>query len=496
MIHAVIFGRPFFFFDTWEFYAFGKDIVGAASMPWSWSEPMPERDLWSSRIVFRDSLEENRRLFDLTLSSVRARSEFYAVPLYALNSVWSVAAVQSLLVALLLRAAAVPFGGGRPLRRYLAWVAVLVLTTPLPFVATYLMPDIFSGMVVLLVMMLVLFRRQLSSGVVLALFLLLVYCLNVHTVGPALAATGIVVLGTLCLFLGMGREVRGGLGLAVAAVVVALAINWMSGLWLNRIFDRPVQKPPFLLARVMLDGPGQAYLRDVCPDAGFVSCELAHVPLRNSESFLWPNEGTVEFSPISDPGRRASFYSEQWPIVTEAVLRYPLQQAKASAILSAKQLFKFRVKTDHGLAGQRTLQGDPHPAAVTAAIMPKAEECLSPANENVCGSVYSDKLWRMIDIVNAAAAFLAAAFVLYSGYSFAKGGFGKEMRPALVASFYLLIMVAANAVICGALSGAYDRYQTKAVWMSVLAALIAQAALQRKASSFPASAHRDVPAGA
>ena len=144
---------------------------------------------------------------------------------------------------------------------------------------------------------------------------------------------------------------------------------------LKTVFGRPVQNPPFLLGRVIADGPGLAYLQEHCKKTAYVSCELTNAQIKSTESFMWAFIGSVPFSPRFDPDRRERFYAEQWEIVAATIGRDPLRQIAASLQNAAKQLVYFEVGPDMIKALARTLRESSRQGSVTASITSNVEVC-------------------------------------------------------------------------------------------------------------------------
>src|SRR5690242_9366949 len=78
LVLAIAIGRPFIFWDTPTFYSWGHDIVAAIREPWPPLSHFPvHRGLWAAdffRGAWRDISPDQ---FQLTLSSIGARSKFY-----------------------------------------------------------------------------------------------------------------------------------------------------------------------------------------------------------------------------------------------------------------------------------------------------------------------------------------------------------------------------------------------------------------------------------
>ena len=181
---AVLAGRPFIFWDTWEFYSWGQDVLAAISNPWPAGQPFPiGRDLWASKVVLGLPATVDETQFRLTLSTIGSRSAFYAVPLYVLvlRSLWVAAGVQTLLVSWTLWLAVRAFGWRHHGLAFVGTAVTLTACTTLPFASAFLMPDIFAGLAVLAAGLLLFFPDRLSVSGRWGLSVLIAYAVVAHT---------------------------------------------------------------------------------------------------------------------------------------------------------------------------------------------------------------------------------------------------------------------------------------------------------------------------
>jgi len=99
LLPAMIVGRPFIFWDTPTFYGWGHDVMAAIRQPWPPLSRFPvDRGLWAADSFPGAWHRISADQFQLLLTSIGARSKFYAVPLYLLGSrlgLWAPAAVQA-----------------------------------------------------------------------------------------------------------------------------------------------------------------------------------------------------------------------------------------------------------------------------------------------------------------------------------------------------------------------------------------------------------------
>jgi hypothetical protein len=190
---------------------------------------------------------------------------------------------------------------------------------------------------------------------------------------------------------------------------------------------------------------------------------------------MWPFHTNVPFSPRYDPDRRERFYTEQWEIVLGAIGRDPLGQIAASLRNTAKQLAFFR-------AGHATIRAlvevlrldEQRQGSVTALITPNVELCQANGGER-CYRFFSARILELdmwhYAVVVCSGLLLAYRLVPALVVRERRRMFQPEQALALFAG----LLVFANAVICGVLSGVSDRYQARIIWLIPLVALVLEA---------------------
>src|SRR5262249_35145677 len=131
------------------------------------------------------------------------------------------------------------------------------------------------------------------------------------------------------LWLTGGRPVRALLGVGAAAVSVAGIMAF--GLAVQAFYGVKIDNPPFLMARVLADGAGRAYLDASCAEKGWAICAYRQRPLNDVNQILWdvqPDTG-VFFAAGYEARRRMN--AEEPAFVLGSTLNDPLGQAAASA---------------------------------------------------------------------------------------------------------------------------------------------------------------------
>jgi hypothetical protein len=95
------------------------------------------------------------------------------------------------------------------------------------------------------------------------------------------------------------------------------------------VFGRP---PPFLMARLLGDGPARKYLQEHCASSPWVICSFtgsfASATLPNNDAeFLWAPHGVWQTASMA---QREQLRKEQMPLLLATLRTYPLQQMQRS----------------------------------------------------------------------------------------------------------------------------------------------------------------------
>lgn len=204
------------------------------------------------------------------------RPPFYSMFLLATHwriTLWGPIMVQGLilshLLALMLRVL------GRPQRRWLLLLAGgLVLLTGLPWTVAQLMPDVFTGLLVLVLWLLGFRAAAISVRERLWLMLLATGAIAVHQSHVPLAL-GLASLGAAIIWAvhGLRQALPSFFRMAVPAAFAAIAMIGVNQAGHSRAVLSPFGSV-FLATRLIYDGPGLARLRALCPDPAWRICPV------------------------------------------------------------------------------------------------------------------------------------------------------------------------------------------------------------------------------
>ena len=385
-------------------------------------------------------------------------------------SFWPVLLVQAALtvwiLALMLR---VHGFGGRPWL-LLGSVATLSILTTLPFLTAILLTDIFCGLGVLALYLLLMRGGDLGRAERAGLIVLGAESAATHS--ATIAVMGALLLAALLLCLIDRERVplaalgRGTIALVLGAVMVFAAdyavakrLAWTPG--------------GFALSfgRMLQDGIVNNYLDEHCPDPTLRLCEYKDVLPRDADVWFWG-------SPLFDRlGRFAGLGKEMERIAVESLLDYPALQIKTAAIATARQLIDVHT-------GEGVVHWVWHTYFIIHDFAPQLEPAMKAARQQ-----QGEFAFGRINRVQYPLALLAMALLPVIVLVASRRKLPAELGE--LAAFCALALLA-NALVCGALSNPHDRYGARIVWLATVVAGLAAVWLYERKSASLAAEGRDI----
>jgi hypothetical protein len=407
-------------------------------------------------LLFYDSGAYLGRAFFDTLSPGRSAVYGFLLGAGRFWNFWPVAIAQSLItvwgVALLLRAQDL---GGRPVLLVLLF-AVFTVATSLPWLTGLLVPDLFAGLSVLAVYLLVFCAGALASWERHALIALIAFAAASHNatlaVLLALLAAGATTRlrwPALVPAIGLGRTA----GALVLGAVLLLTANFA-------VTGRIVWTPggtAFVFSRLVHDGIVHRFLEDNCPNPRYELCKYrARLP-HHANDFLWHQGAEGPFSQIGafDEGS-----DEMREIALASLWQYPglhLQTAVASTV---KQLFA--VGTGWGIVYD-VWDAYGHIEHLTPEAVPaahSAKQRLGQLKFDAINKLHEPVAWLSMAVL------AVLLLIAWRRRNFA------TLEPLAATIGTALV---ANAFVCGALSNPHDRYGARIVWIATLFVAVAVA---------------------
>ena len=459
---ALVNGQPFFHPDTLG-YVRGPDVAVMKLLgprfasPWARLDPKAKVDALAQATAPGvagqaaqppkpdTSVMGGRSIYYGVLADLGARS----------GGFWLTVLIQALAVAWLaeitLRAAGVCGLGA-----YAAAIAVLALASPAGLFADFLMPDIWVGVGVGALALLLAAPGRLSRLDVAVLGLMLAFAALAHSTAP-LVITAMLGAGVILKLLRPDSwRLRTGLIAGLAGLAVAMAGGLAFTAMVRHATGEAPINPPFLTARVVADGTGALYAKTRCAGA-FAVCRYAdRLPL-DVDHFLWgetARDGVFLTVPLDD---RRALSRQDAGFALATARAYPLQQVLASLDNAWAQVWTTELSDFNYKPSLQDSFGQTLPAGTI-------------------GAMSRTLAWRQAWPLGLMwVAQTAALAILVGAAALSAGGRGTPPTEAVAAARRLMLLalagVLANGAICGVFSTLYGRYQARVAWVLPLAAL-------------------------
>ena len=336
----------------------------------------------------------------------------------------------------------------RPWHR-IAIVTWLSLGTALPFLASALLTDIFAGVGVLALYLLIYHQPDLGRGERIGLFVMIAFAAASHSATLAVLAA-VLGFATACLPSGRRRmaALLPGCGALATGAAILLATNFaFSGqlAWTPGGFG-------IAFGRMLQDGIVKRYLDEHCPNPRLRLCPYRDKLPATADEFLW-NGGV-----FNELGRFDGLGEEMRFIVLHSFQEYPVLQFETALAATTKQLGQ--LASGYGMHDQIE-----HTYGIIRRFISKEVPAMQHARQQR-GELNFDLINRFhVPIAFGSMLFLLALLV----QAIRSGRFDEPGRLAATVTVAIL----ANAFACGALSGPHDRYGARMVWIAVFTAAIA-----------------------
>ena len=370
----------------------------------------------------------------------------WMLPFHAWQSLWGVVLVQGILISLLVWLTQQVFGIASPLRHLLLCAALSLLTGASWFVSL-LMPDIFSGMVVLSIFILG-FSKHLSKAMTASVSLLGALAIAVHLSHLVIAAA--------CLCVVLVFRWRRFLYAVLPLVIALFSLVGTTMYAFNKVAVSPFGSV-FMLARMSADGNVKSVLEKYCPEKSWTLCAWTDRLAKDSDVFMWDPKGPV----WSHPGGPIGLAPEASEIVGLTMRTRPMPLLWSALQNTAMQLSMVKLGD--------TIHSDWLDVTVLKSVekfFPAAElERYKKAHQ------VQETMLEKVSFVSSVGTYTVLLGFLLSLYLFYRA---VQARNWTALGFIVLIWVAvlANAFATGALSKPHYRYQTRIAWLLVLPILL------------------------
>lgn len=370
---------------------------------------------------------------------------------------WPVLLMQSALtvwvIALTLRSAGL---GNRPLL-LTGVIAALSIITTLPWLTSILLTDIFCGLGVLALYLLLMRGATLTRGERIGLIALIAVSAATHSATLAVLLALLACAALLWLIDAKRMPAR-----ALSRGLIALVLGAVLVLAADFIVAKRLAWTPggFALSfgRMLQDGIVKRYLDDHCPDPTLQLCAYKDQLPDDADVWFW-GEGLFD-----KLGRFTGLGKEMEQIALRSLVDYPGMQIKSALVATAKQLVDVH-------SGEGVLTSIWHSYAIIERFTPQLVPAMRAARQQNGGISFTgiNRLHYPIALLSMA---LLPAILLLAWRKRIAAEIGD-----LAACVTLALL--ANAFVCGALSNPHSRYGARMVWIAVLVVILALARLAR-----------------
>jgi hypothetical protein len=397
------------------------------------------------------------------------RSFFYSLvilPLHWNVTAWPVVFFQALVTSYVIWLVVRSLTPRRTVLFYLILVVLLSLLTSMDWFVSLIMPDVLGPLVYLCIFLLVFARETLSRAERISLIPIAWWAIVSHA-SHLILATGLCILFVLLLVLRF--QFMRGRWKALGEVVMIVSLAAVSQLALHGyLYGKPSlngERPPFLMARVLADGPGLWYLQQHCPEAKFVLCDYVQELPQDPDVFLWGEKGVWA---NADDATTTRLRQEEMPFVQATLRAYPGAQLSKSLSNFGEQLrtFGFYLFGPSGWMSEEF-----------ASVLPREKSQYlqsRQAQDDLPLEFFTTvQNWTVLASIVIIVAFLPRVWRNRSPRSIGLG-------------VVIVSTVVANALVTGTLSMVEDRLQSRVVWLiPFLAILLVLDFFEQKLASRP-----------
>ena len=362
---------------------------------------------------------------------------------------WINIKLQALATLWILQAVARVFGVARPIQIAMIGTA-LAITTALPWLTSLLLTDIFAGLSVLSLFLLVVHGEKFARLERAALFLFTAFAAATHNATLAVLAglCGAAWLGRRRLrdWISFDGAVRGSLSI-VAGAAMLLAANFI-------IAGKFAWTPGgygIVFSRILQDGIVARYLNDNCATERLKLCPHRDALPDTGDKFLW---GRSVFDRL---GRFEGLGDEMRHIVIRSLSDYPGQHLRAAVNSAARQLVM--VATGEGVHGDLM-----HTHRIIEQYLPHQTAFMQTSRQHRGELSFAAVNGIHVPVAYGSMLMIAACL----GYAIWR----RRVDDFALLTGTVTLAILGNAFVCGVLSGPHDRYGARMVWIATFAVLI------------------------
>lgn len=320
-------------------------ILGAVSMAWP--------ALYNGfPLIYPDTLDyiqAGRNIEMALLGHYRAlfygdRSLIYSLtilPFHFRSAVWPIIALQCLLTSFVLWLvfrSIVRRGTGM---HFLVLMLLLSLFSSMSWFASFAMPDILGPVLYLCIYLMVFARDTLSQSERVTIFLISWWAVASHASHLLVVLSLFFVLALLAIF--QQKALRNLRRAGELMAIIALAVG--AQMALNALLYGKISvfgnRPPFLTARFIADGPGRWYLEKHCGESKWEMCRYVNNLSGSANRFMWSPDGVWMNATVES---KEQIMRDETPLVIAILRTYPVEQLIQSATNFWSQLKTFDLR--------------------------------------------------------------------------------------------------------------------------------------------------------
>jgi len=364
---------------------------------------------------------------------------------------WPVLLLQSALTVWILTLMLRAHGLGRRPLLLLAVVAALSLLTTLPWLTSILLTDIFCGLGVLALYLIVMRGDALSRRECIGLFVLIAGAAATHS--ATLAVLLVLTLAAVVHFLIDRRRSRiVGIWRGLIALMLGTAMVFAADFVVAKRLAWTPGGFALSFGRMLQDGIVTKYLDEHCPDPALRLCPYKDRLPVDADVWFW---GSTLFDQL---GRFAGLDQEMETIALKSLVAYPALQAETAAVATARQLIAVHT-------GEGVLTTIWHTYAIIEKFTPQLAPAMHAARQQ-----HGELSFTTINEWQYPLALIAMALlplIMWLAW--------RKTIPAAIGELAATVTLAllGNAFVCGALSNPHDRYGARMVWLAAFTIMLA-----------------------
>ena len=406
-------------------------------------------------LVFSDS--GTYLLFSVKGGAPLDRPVFYSwiIAIFSLNTKlpsFSIVASQALMtsIVLLITLSCLKFN---KLKLLLILIIFLTISTSLPWFVGQIMPDFFLGIGLLSAYTLIYHYDSLNNSKRIYLYAIFFSTGLVHySNAPILLSTLFLFLILKTIYKTDDESIHKSAVRHTAILILLTLTTLTTNHFYTKYHSHESPTAHFLMNRLTDDGIIQKLLNEHCANEDYILC-----PYKDNVkgSYLWSGKS----SPFRLIGGFQSPTEESWEMILDSLQHYPLDNFLSATNVTMKQLFNFHTGDGLKAYNQNMAINNIIKSLYTSEYI---DFTSSKQQQGVLIELLSFIKPIHIIVVGISALILLVSLIYRKYLS----------HSTIFLVIFILLALICNAAICGIFSGAYDRYQSRIIWLVPFVAAI------------------------